>query len=129
MMFSISKERIIVPILVPTAYKKTSRIVQMSVYDDKVVNPLISGRSHLSDLITSVLNRFPDEDPIDNNWIISPYAPTPTIIEAARTLYENHSVENIIRHEADDVYTGRTINMFLKLYKRAKRSLRKAYAL
>ena len=59
--------------------------------------------------IKDVLNKYPSETPIDENWIISPYAPTPTIIEAAKALYENHSVENITRHEADDVSTDRTI--------------------
>ena len=62
----------------------------MSVYDDKVVNPLISGKTGLSEVISEVLNKFPSESPVNADWIISPYAPTPTIIEAARTLYENH---------------------------------------
>jgi hypothetical protein len=33
-------------------------------------------------------------------WASSPYQPTPTIIEAARALYANHSVENITRNDA-----------------------------
>lgn len=81
----------------------------MSVYDDRVINPLVTGESGISRMITSVLNKFPNEAQIDSNWIISPYAPTPTIIEAAKSLYENHSVENITRHEADQVSTDRTI--------------------
>ena len=52
-------------------------------------------------LVTEVLRSFPGEGSIDPNWVISPYAPTPTIIEAARTLYESHSVDDITRHEAD----------------------------
>jgi hypothetical protein len=33
-------------------------------------------------------------------WLAAPYRPTPTIIEAARALYAQHSVENIARHDA-----------------------------
>ena len=59
-------------------------------------------------MIRMVIDKYPGEAPVSPNCIISPYAPTPTIIEAARTLYENHSVENITRHEADKVSTDRT---------------------
>lgn len=98
----------------------------MSVYDDKVVNPLISGETGLQNIIAAVLHRFPYESPVDPNWIISPYAPTPTIIEAARTLYENHSVENITRHETDKVSTDRTIATILKIIQRSKAAGKKA---
>lgn len=121
-----SREKIIVPILVPTEYKKTTTIVQSSIYDDRVVNPLVTGKTGLSGLITSVLTRFPNETPIDRNWIISPYAPTPTIIEAARSLYENHSVENISRHEADKVSTDRTIRYILQVIKESKDEQKKS---
>ena len=44
------------------------------------------------EVIQNVLSKFPNELPINNDWIISPYAPTPTIVEAAKALYQNHSV-------------------------------------
>ena len=110
-----SQDKIIVPILVATDYQNSSTSIQMSVYDDNVVNPLVTGKSGISTLIDIVLKRFPNESPINPDWIISPYAPTPTIIEAARTLYENHSVENITRHEADKVSTDKTIAYILKV--------------
>ncbi len=115
-----SQEKMIVPILVATNYKRSSTEIRMSVYDDGIVNPLVTGESNLSGLIRTVLNAFPHESPIEKNWIISPYAPTPTIIEAARSLYENHSVENITRHEADDVSTDRTINCILEVIRSSK---------
>ena len=115
-----SQEKMIVPILVATNYKRSSTEIPMSVYDDGIVNPLVTGESNLSGLIRTVLNAFPHESPIEKNWVISPYAPTPTIIEAARSLYENHSVENITRHEADDVSTDRTINCILEVIRRSK---------
>ena len=121
-----SQDRIIVPILVPTRYPVTTTIVQSSIYDDKVVNPLVTGKASLFGSIASVLDRFPNEPSVDKDWIISPYAPTPTIIEAARSLYENHSVENITRHEADNVSTDRTIRYILRVINESKAQQKKS---
>ena len=115
-----SRDRVIVPILIATKYKKASSMIQPSVYDDRVVNPLLTGEDGIAALITEVLRSFPDEGSIDPNWVISPYAPTPTIIEAARTLYESHSVDDITRHEADEVTTDRTISYILEVIKRSR---------
>lgn len=121
-----SQDKVIVPILVATESNGSSTDVQMSVYDDKVVNPLVTGKTNLFGLVEGVLKRFPNETPIDPNWIISPYAPTPTIIEAARSLYENHSVEDITRHEADKVFTDRTIGYILNVIKDSKEKRKKS---
>lgn len=121
-----SEDRIIVPILVATKYQNLSSNIQMSVYDDKVVNPLVTGETGIANLIVKVLEYFPNESPVNPSWVISPYAPTPTIIEAAKTLYENHSVENITRHEADKVSTDRTIAYILKVVQDSKRENKKS---
>ncbi|MBQ7172939.1 MAG: DUF2075 domain-containing protein [Clostridia bacterium] len=121
-----SQNKVIVPILIATNYKWASSDIKMSVYDDRVTNPLVTGESGIFSLVTAVLNRFPNESPVDLNWVISPYAPTPTIIEAARSLYENHSVENITRHEADKVSTDRTIAYILDVIKQSKEKQQKS---
>ena len=108
----LSQDRTIVPILVPSKLKSSSMEFMPSVYDDSIYNPLITGADGLQELIAGVLrhSNAQADDTLNANWIISPYSPTPTIIEAARTLYENHSVEDITRHEADKVLTDATIN-------------------
>ena len=121
-----SEKKIIVPILVATSFKKHSTEIIESVYDDGVINPLVTGENGLLDLISMVINKYPKETPVDPNWIISPYAPTPTIIEAARSLYENHSVEDITRHEADKVSTDRTIAYVLNVIKESKKNKKKS---
>lgn len=121
-----SEDRVIVPILIATKYKNSSKEIFMSVYDDKVVNPLVTGEDGLTSILDKVLNKFPNESPINKDWIISPYAPTPTIIEAARTLYENHTVEDITRHEADKVSTDRTINKILEIIQKSKKNKEKS---
>ncbi len=115
-----SQNKIIVPILIATKTNRSSSLIQASVYDDRIVNPLVTGENNIGKLISEVLERYPSESPIDSNWIISPYSPTPTIIEAARTLYESHSVEDITRHEADKVTTDSTISYILDVIKRSK---------
>jgi len=121
-----SRDQLIVPILVATEYQNASSMVQPSGYDNQVMNPLVTGKHSLFGLIEEVLHQYPNEKPVNSNWIISPYAPTPTIIEAARSLYENHSVENITRHEADDVYTDRTINYILQVIRESKEQQKKS---
>lgn len=113
-----SENKVIAPILVATNYSNRSTSIQMSVYDDMVINPLITGKTGISALIQNVLNKFPNETPVHNDWIISSYAPTPTIVEAAKTLYESHLVENITRHEADMVSTDTTIKYILDVIQR-----------
>ena len=116
-----SHDRIIVPILVPTRHVTATTEFKPSVYEDLIYNPLISGEERLQEVIYSILYhaKATDEEVIDN-WTISPYTPTPTIIEAARALYENHSVEDITRHEADKVSTDRTINYILQVIEKSK---------
>jgi len=122
----LSEDKLIVPILIATNYNNSSSEILSSNYDDRVVNPLITGSEKLFDLIETVLRAFPGEPSVDPNWTISPYAPTPTIIEAAKTLYESHSVEDITRHEADKVSTDNTISYILEVIKRSKENREKS---
>ena len=115
-----SENKVIAPILVATNYSNRSTSIQMSVYDDMIISPLVTGKAGIFTLIQNVLNKFPNETPVRQDWIISPYAPTPTIVEAAKTLYETHSVENITRHEADKVSTNTTIEYILNVIHRSK---------
>ena len=115
-----SEDKVIAPILVATNYSNRSTAIQMSVYDDKVINPLVTGETGIFALIQNVVSEFPNEVPVHKDWVISPYAPTPTIVEAAKTLYESHSVENITRHEADKVSTDATIKYILDVIQKSK---------
>lgn len=116
-----SHNRIIVPILIPTKHTCSSSYFTPSVYNDSIFNPLITGANGLKKIIQDVLCYADARVPgTIKDWIISPYTPTPTIIEAARSLYENHSVENITRHEADKVTTDATIAYILDVINHSK---------
>lgn len=118
-----SHDRTIVPILIPTKHKSSSNVFQSSVYNDSIYNPLITGTEDLQNLIKDALFHANAVRPESiRDWVISPYTPTPTIIEAARSLYENHSVEDITRHEADKVTTDATISYILEIINRSKKN-------
>ena len=119
----LSQNRIIVPILVPTRFRTSSSEFIPSVYDDSIYNPLVTGANGLQKLIGDVLvhaGAIAPDPSLGSDWIISPYSHTPTIIEAAKSLYENHSVEDITRHEADKVSTDRTIAYILNVIKTSR---------
>jgi len=117
-----SYDRIIVPILIPTKLSSSTNTFKPSVYNDSIFKPLISGANGLQNIIMNVLRHAnANIEGTIKDWIISPYTPTPTIIEAARSLYENHSVENITRHEADKVTTDSTIAYILEVINRSKK--------
>ena len=106
-----SLDRLIVPILVATESNHHSSICQLSHYDDGVYEPLMTDAVHLGAVINMVLSEAVQSKihaVSMEDWARSRYFPTPTIIEAARSLYMNHSVEDITRHEAEGEQLERT---------------------
>jgi hypothetical protein len=94
-----SHDASIVPILVATeaAYSDT-RLGEPFI--DSVFPPALSNAEGLRQLMDDGIRRITGVsiDPI--SWAQAPYKPTPTIIEAARTLYAQHSVDEISRSDA-----------------------------
>lgn len=120
-----SHQRTIVPILVATEARDYSQQLLFSVYNDKIYNPLFSNSNKLQDIITRVLDREqaqPSQKTDICNWAISRYSPTPTIIEAASALYQNHSVEDITRHEAAGAALEETTKFVLDVIERSKQN-------
>ena len=120
-----SHHRIIVPILVATDAKNVSHELKFSVYDDSIYNPLLSNVDSLQQIIQSVIEREharPSTESDISNWTISRYSPTPTIIEAASALYQNHSVEDITRHEAAGAALEETTQFVLDVIQHSKQN-------
>ena len=118
-----SIDRLIVPILVATESHQHSTICQLSHYDDGVYEPLMTDSIHLGDVIKLVLTdkiASKTHSVSLNDWARSRYSPTPTIIEAARSLYLNHSVEDITRHEAEGEQLERTTNYVQQIIRETK---------
>ncbi len=118
-----SHHRTIVPILVATEAVKSSQQLFLSVYDDKIYNPLLTNGAHLQSLISAIIEKEQAQpSTVDEfgNWAISRYSPTPTIIEAASALYQSHSVEDITRHEAAGAALEETTCFVLDVIERSK---------
>jgi hypothetical protein len=92
---------------------------------DGVVRPVPVSSSSFHDFIDLAASRFAAE-PIDaDRWAAASYRPTPTIIEAARALYAQHSVEAIARHDAGAENLRVTSQHLEELVAEAKRTKRK----
>lgn len=118
-----SADRLIVPILVATESDKYSTICQLSHYDDGVYEPLLTDAHHLSDILRMVLSdNLPSKtySVALEDWSRSRYAPTPTIIEAARSLYLNHSVEEITKHESEGAQLDTTTRYVQQVIRKTK---------
>lgn len=61
-----------------------------------------------------------------DRWYISRYEPTPTIIEAATSLYLNHSVESITRKEASGKTLKRTTDYILDVIRKSRENREKS---
>ncbi len=90
---------LIAPILVATQALQAPAI-DISRDADGVYRPLMATPKDLRALIDALLNELEATavDPV--RWAAAPYHPTPTIVEAARSLYAQHSVEAIARFDA-----------------------------
>ena len=118
-----SHNRVIVPILVATDATDFTHRLQFSVYNDKVYNPLLTNSDNLGELISKVLARENAPDMTQSEidlWHRSRYSPTPTIIEAASSLFLNHTVEDITRSDASADELKRTSQFVLDVIRQSK---------
>jgi hypothetical protein len=89
----------IVPILIATD-ARTSPPVELRAEGDGVYRPVSVRAADLRSTIDLALRMIQGDDLDAVRWSEAPYRPTPTIVEAARALYAQHSVEAIARYDA-----------------------------
>ncbi|HPR86054.1 MAG TPA: DUF2075 domain-containing protein [Prolixibacteraceae bacterium] len=122
-----SHDKLIAPILVATQAKQYDHTVAMTSHNDQILLPSRTNEELLGDSIKSVLNLWGDDQPIEiSNWEQGRYHPTPTIIEAAMALYNNHSVANISRNDAEAINLTLTSNTISEIIQRSKEKSEKA---
>lgn len=94
-----SEHRYIAPILVAT--EATSVGTPITIFDDRILDTIRANSGNIAEKISAVLRAVNCDEYINmNSWINSRYRPTPTIIEAAQALYQNHDVKEISRNDA-----------------------------
>ena len=113
---------LLVPILVAT--NAPEQTFELSVNEDNVSNILLSNGQNLTEIIKKTTYSYSAATtPIDVlDWEHGRYKPTPTIIEAARALYEGHSVHEISRSEAGAQNLSLTSNYVSELTSRAQKN-------
>ena len=89
----------IVPILVATGASK-SQSVELHADADKVYRPLRVNPDGFRGALESALQEVGGNQLDQRGWASASYRPTPTIVEAARSLYAQHSVAAIARYDA-----------------------------
>lgn len=103
-----SHEQFIAPILIATEAIHADPVIVVTPQNDKLILPIKTDIALLGSVIENVLN-FADGKVIDRSqWENGRYCPTPTIIEAAMALYNNHSVADISRSDASAINLSQT---------------------
>ena len=78
----------VIPILIPTKLTDRSEIRDVV----RIVSP---------DMLAPILDKFADAEPIDlNDWLEGDYAPLPTLITAAKLIFNNERLPSIKRAES-----------------------------
>ncbi len=96
-----SHKAVIVPILVATEAKRSFVEIITTFHDDNIIFPIKSNKEDLNLIFNKTFQFLKNHDVINgDDFANGTYHPTPTIIEAALFLYNNHSVEEITRSDA-----------------------------
>ena len=113
-----SRNRILVPILVAPREKNKNCVFDLSPFEDNVYSPLMSNEGRLKECIDHVVSNLTATEPsspeANDSWAKSGYDPTPTIIEAAVALYEEHNVADITKHDGEVEQTAICINRIIE---------------
>ncbi|MFZ4707451.1 MAG: DUF2075 domain-containing protein [Bacteroidales bacterium] len=121
-----SHKQFIAPILIATKAKIIHSVVATTPQNDKLLIPIKSNIELLSDVIKDVLFFCEGQDIDQDIWEHGRYFPTPTIIEAAMALYNNHSVEDISRSDASAINLSKTSDAVSAIISSSKENSRKS---
>ena len=103
-----SHEHFIVPILIASKAKNANPVISTTPHQDRLLLPIKSNVSLLSNVIEQVLHFAEGVDIDRRSWEAGRYCPTPTIIEAALALYNGHAVSDISRSDASAINLSKT---------------------
>lgn len=115
----------IIPVVVATAAQAREQ-QEIRYAADGIAEPIQVQTEQLGSLISQCTAGRPGK-PIDvTEWLRSGYQPTPTIVDAARALYQSHAVEEIARSDASAQNLSLTGDCIAAIIDRSKAEKRKA---
>ncbi len=103
-----SHEQYIAPVLIATTAKHAAPTIEFTPQNDKLLFPIKTNVAMFGSVIQSTLNVADGKNIDRSEWESGRYCPTPTIIEAAMALYNNHSVAEITRNDASAINLSKT---------------------
>lgn len=97
-----SHSSILVPILIATEAKNSFLEIATTSHNDNLLLPIKTNIGDLQLALKNILEFFKNNSSISgDDFAKGSYSPTPTIIEAAVSLYNDHTVDEITRNDAD----------------------------
>jgi hypothetical protein len=119
----------IAPVLIATNARDAVPTVAVTLQNDRLLFPIKSDVAQLGCVIEDVL-RFVESGNIDvDQWESGRYCPTPTIIEAAMALYNNHSVSEITRSDASAINLSQTSASISEIIRLSRENSHKSISL
>lgn len=113
-----SHVHLITPILIATSASSEMFNVSRTPHNDNILLPIKTNEQDIIEVFNQVL-QIADGELIDaEHWTKGRYSPTPTIIEAAMSLYNEHSVVDLTKSEAENL--SETSNYILELIEESK---------
>lgn len=121
-----SHQALLVPILVASEAKNSFIQFFETSHNDGLLRPVKSNKHELRDVINQSLSFSLERNKVDENeYANGSYSPTPTIIEAAVSLFQHHTVENITRNDADAINLSLTTSSISQIIDQAKATNKK----
>ena len=121
-----SHSHYIAPCLISTHAPSPVIDIALTPHGDKLLYPLITNTKSLAETINTVIGLIKDKAIDTTAWANGRYCPTPTIIEAATALYNQHSVEEISRSDAGATNLSRTSELVAEIIRKSRDDCRKS---
>ncbi len=116
----------IVPILIATGASDQSSGIELVADQDQVFRPLCVAPESFRPTLDAVRRQVAGNLIDERGWAAAPYRPTPTIIEAARTLFAHHRVKAMRAFDAGRQNLGRTTRRLEEIIADARENNRKS---
>ena len=121
-----SHDRFIAPVLLPTMAKHIEPIISATPQNDKLLYPTKCCVGSLRNAIDGILAFCEGQEIQREDWENGRYCPTPTIVEAALSLYSGHSVNEISRSDASAINLSDTSRAISSIISHSKAASQKS---
>ncbi len=116
-----SHNALLAPVLVATEAKKSFIEIATTSHNDNLLRPIKANKVDLRNAIDKTIEFFRDNHKVEaDDFSKGRYSPTPTIVEAALSLYHNHTVDEITRSDAEAQNLTKTTSIISYIITKAK---------